>query len=393
MRNDFDFKLNIDLIFGAGRVSELGDIAARFGKTVMMVTCPWPDVMVSNMKRIIKIMENAGLRVVLFDRAVPNPTDSSIDEAIAIAKCENIDVLVAVGGGSAIDSAKAVSVGFYNEGPIWNYTYHGNPILKFNEEKLIPVVAVTTTCGTGSHVTPYSVISSNDVRVKSAIIISNSMFPKAAIVDPELMLTMPPFVTATTGFDSFAHVFESYTNLNSTILEELFALEAIKIIKANLIKACKNGDNLDVRTKMAYADTLSGICFTQVNTTVPHVIGGAIVGKCPEMTHGQSLAMAYPVFLDMIRPYREVEFAKVARIFDPELDKVSDAQAADRLKGLIVAWQKEIGIYASCRSLGLPEDIRDLVIDEVYDSKDEFIVRSIQTRQQAADIVEIIWEE
>ena len=392
MQDTFSFELQANVIFGNGSAARIGEIAARYGKKAMVVTCPWPDVQRETFNTVLKSLKDAGVSIILYDRACPNPTTTSIDEASGIGRDEGIDLVIGLGGGSAIDTAKAVSLGFAHEGGCWPYTYAVEKSLPIFPEKLLPVIAVTTTSGTGSHVTPYSILQNPELRRKTCIVATKSMIPTVAIVDPELMLSLPPYQTAVTGFDVFTHAFEAYVNDNSNPVIETLALRAIEITVENLIKVYKIGTDLSARYWMAFADTLAGICITLNNTTMPHDIGQAIVGKCPDLTHGQSLALVFPNYLECAMPIKVREFAKIARLFDPSVRDASDLQAAAELKSLVIQWMSDLKIYASGSSLGLPESVIDDVIEETM-ATCPFLTKLGKSRGQVTEIIWDIWRQ
>lgn len=393
MLDRFPLAFSANVIFGEGSAATVGELALQYGKTAMVVTCPWPDVQVPQLKRVLRMLNDAGIRVVLFDRARPNPTSALIDEAAAIARNERIDMVIGLGGGSAIDTAKGVSLCFAHDGGVWQYTYAVENPCPIFPGKLLPVIAVTTTSGTGSHVTPYAVLQNTELRVKTCVVATKAMTPSVAIVDPELMVSLPPYLTAVTGFDVFSHAFEAYADDNSNPFVELLALRAIEITAKNLGAAYQDGTSKQARYNMAIADTLAGMCITMNNTSMPHLIGQAIVGKCHEITHGQSLAIVYPAFMDYILPFYEYEMAKVARLFDPSLADAGDAQAASSLKGILIEWQRELGILASGGSLEIPEDVMEEVIEETMRTCPFLTQKAGQSRDQVAAVIGRIWQQ
>lgn len=393
MLSTFQAELKANIRFGEGIVSQIGTIAAEYGKTVMVVTCPWPAVQAPKFEEILAFLKEAGLRVVLYDRACPNPTSSSIDEAAAIAREEHVDFFIGLGGGSAIDTAKGAALMFAHPGSVWEYSYAVNMPRSINAEILKPVIAVTTTSGTGSQVTPYCVLTNSELRIKSCVIANYAMIPTLSIVDPELMYSMPPSITASTGFDVFAHAFEAYLDGNATPLIETLALQAIELVAQNLVEVYKDGSNRQCRYKMAYADTLAGLCITMNNTTMPHDIGQAIVGKEPRITHGQSLAVVYPEYIKFLLPLAETKLAKVARLFDASLQKVEDSIAAAKLGDIIIEWQKELRIYASGKSLGLSEEVMSAVIEETSRTC-AFITNTVGlNHEEISQMISRIWNQ
>ncbi|MCL1854150.1 MAG: iron-containing alcohol dehydrogenase [Clostridia bacterium] len=384
-----DFAANV--LFGEGSVASAGEVALRYGRTAMVVTCPWPDEQVPQFKRVLRILEDAGIRVVLFNRARSNPTSALIDEAGAIAREERIDMVIGLGGGSAIDTAKGASLCYAHDGGVWQYTYAVDDPYPIFPEKLLPVIAITTTSGTGSHVTPYAVLQNTKLRVKTAVIATKGMMPNVAIVDPEQVVSLPPYQTAVTGFDVFAHAFEAYVDDHSNPFVELLALHAIKIAARNLVSAYKDGTDKQARYNMAIGDTLAGMCITLNNTSMPHLIGQAIIGKRHEITHGQSLAIAYPEFVDCALPFYESEMAKVARLFSPTLKHVNDGEAASALKGILIAWQRELGILTSAAELGVSEEDKEAVLEETLRTCAFLTQKARQSRAQVSAMINRIW--
>ena len=178
------------------------------------------------------------------------------------------DVVVGLGGGSSMDTAKAIAVEATHEGTCWDYLFDkAEPT-----DKTLPVIAVTTTSGTGSHVTQVAVATNTQLRTKSYLC-HPLLFPKIAIVDPELVLTAPRQVTAMTGWDAFTHAFEAYVHKNCSPYVALMAREAIGLVAANLPPLLEDLSNLERRTALAWADTLAGLCIANAGVTLPHSVG------------------------------------------------------------------------------------------------------------------------
>jgi len=194
-----------------------------------------------------------------------------------------------------MDSAKAISVEATHPGTSWDYLFYKTP--QPDSLKLLPVIAISTTSGTGSQVTQVAVITNSQLRDKSALY-NNILYPKVSIVDPELMLSVPKFVTATTGFDVLCHAFESTINPATGAYVDLLAWEAISIVVDYLPKVLDNLSDIEAREKLAWADTLAGLCIANAGVTLPHGMGMAIGGMYPHVAHGESLAIVYPAFVE-----------------------------------------------------------------------------------------------
>lgn len=381
--------LPVKVIFGTGSIEKLGEETKQYGSRVLLVTRPWSKEEAPHFEKAKALLEAAGLYVVVYDKVVPNPTTTTINEASEIVKAEKLDVVVGVGGGSTIDTAKAVAVGATHEGEAWDYVYSETKTADKN--KTLPIIAVTTTSGTGSHVTKYAVFSNPDVKVKSTIV-NEAVFPRVAIVDPDLLTSMDAFVTATTGFDAFAHAFESYTNVNANRFMDTLMVEAMDIILNNLRKAVAEPENKEVRALMAYADTLAGMGIANVGTTLPHSIGQPISGKCPWVSHGQSLALVYPEFLKFEQDFCVAKAAKVARLANKAYENLSDEEAASHLSEEIIKLQKDTKIYTSLKKLNVPKEYIEELVRDAMNCPDTYVVNHIPTADEVRQMLLNMWE-
>ncbi|MDR1966391.1 MAG: iron-containing alcohol dehydrogenase, partial [Synergistaceae bacterium] len=239
-------------------------------------------------------------------------------------------------------------------GTAWDYLhYTSGPT-----ERTLPIIAIGTTAGTGSQTTPCSVITKTEDKDKSAIWHKN-IFPRVAIVDPETTMSMPPGVTAQTGFDAFCHNFEAYISVGTNALVEAMAFDAIRLIAEYLPKAVADGSDVEARSKMAWADTLGGLSISSAGVTLPHGLGMQISGHCPNVSHGQSLAVTYPEFTRFTYKSAVGKFASVGRVFNPELGKASDEDAAEKCCEEIDSFLKRIGLWIGFDDLGVTDlDIR-----------------------------------
>jgi alcohol dehydrogenase class IV len=261
------------------------------------------------------------------------------------------DVVLGLGGGSSMDSAKAIAVEATHEGSSWDYLF----FKKEPTEKTLPIVSVSTTSGTGSHVTQVAVITETATRTKSAIY-NSIVYPKVSIVDPELMLTVPEHVTASTGWDVFCHSFESCIHVNTNPYVQLMGTEAIRLVIKNLPVVLNDLSNLDARSEMALADTYAGLCIANAGVTLPHGMGMAIGGMYPHIAHGETLAIVYPAFSQFTWQSAVKEFAALGRAFNPSFGTISDEVAAEKSCDEIEAFLKKIGMRMTLSDKGMPED-------------------------------------
>ncbi len=345
-----------EIVFGCGRINEVAEIAGRYGKKALLVTESMKSPVAPLFARIKDLLEKGGLEVAQFDGVIPNPTTDVVTAGADIAKEFQAEVVIGVGGGSSMDTAKAIAVEATHPGTAWDYNCHTDG----PTDKTLPIIAISTTAGTGSQVTQCAVITKTANKDKSAIWHKN-IFAKVAIVDPEATATMPKSVTAQTGFDAFCHNFEAYLSVNTNPLVEIMALDAIQIIAEYLPKALADGSDMEARSKMAWADTLGGFTNSNAGVTLPHGLGMQVGGHCPHVTHGQALAAIYPEFTRYTYPSAVEKFAKVGRIFNPALCQENDETAAEKACEAIDDFLKKINLWIGFKDLKVTkEDIREI---------------------------------
>jgi alcohol dehydrogenase class IV len=336
-----------DIRFGRGMINGVGKVVSRYGKRCLLVTRPAGIFFGPVFDRIKASLREAGVDCVHFDGVIPNPTTDCITAGANIAKEFQADVVLGVGGGSSMDVAKAIAVEATHPGQAWDYLFFKTP----PTDKTLPIIAVSTTSGSGSQVTQVAVMTQTQTKTKSAIY-NSIVYPKVAIVDPDLMLTVPRHITASTGFDAFCHAFESYLHPAASPYTDLLALEAIRIVAEYLPKVLDDGSHMKGREAMAWADTLAGLCIANAGVTLPHGIGMTISGQCPRILHGESLAVTYPEFTRFTYTYAISKFAAMGRIFQPDLKIVPEEEAAARSCEVLDAFLKQIGMWLSLKGLG-----------------------------------------
>jgi alcohol dehydrogenase class IV len=352
----FNYFAPTEIIFGCGQVKEVGDIALSYGSKVLLVTMPVFDEVAPLYDKVKQILSDAGASVFHYDGVIPNPTTDVITEGAMLAREKKVQVVIGLGGGSAMDAAKAIAVEASHPGTAWDYLHNTSG----PTEKTLPIITISTTAGTGSQTTPCAVITKTANKDKSAIWHKN-IFPRVAIVDPEVTTTLPAGITAQTGFDAFCHNFEAFLSVNTNPLVEALSVNAIARIVKSLPKAISKGSDLEARSEMAWADTVGGLCIASAGVTLPHGLGMQIGGHCPKVSHGQALAAFYPAFTRFTYKSAIDKFALVGRILNPELEKESAETAAEKCCEEIDAFLKRINLWIDFKSLGVEKsDIREI---------------------------------
>jgi alcohol dehydrogenase class IV len=347
----FDHQHPGEIIFGNGRIGEVGSIVGRYGQRCLIVSGPKRGALCDLYPIVGELLEHLGLQWEHFDGVNPNPTVDLITAGAGLAKAFQADVILGIGGGSSLDAAKAISVEATHEGTSWDYLF----FKKRPTARTLPVVTVGTTAGSGSQVNPRAVITNLGLREKSALC-SAQLIPRAAIVDPQLMLSVPAEVTAVTGFVAFCHGFESILNPRSNPLTELLGWEAIRRVIKDLPVAVQDGSNLGVRGSLAWADTLAGLATSGSGVALPHGIAMALGGLLADLPHGLALASVYRASLAFTRASAVSTFAKLAHLLDPALAQVPLPVAAEQCPDLLQAFLARIDLACSLREFGLSQE-------------------------------------
>ncbi|MCL4498011.1 MAG: iron-containing alcohol dehydrogenase [Deltaproteobacteria bacterium] len=273
----------VKIHFGAGIISETGDIAKKYSDNVLIVTGKNSMQKTGTLDKLVKILKEAGITVTVYDGITPNPTITEIDEAAKIAKQKGVGLIIGLGGGSPLDSAKAIAVAAKGDIPVWEY-------LKTLANEAIPVITVVSTSGTGSEVNRYSVMTNPATGEKPGFGYE-CMYPKEAIIDPEITSSMPPYVTASTGFDVFVHIFEAFTGKAKNEFSAAYCMQAFYLLKDNLINAYSEPDNMQARGNMALASALAGLAIDISGVGIMHAMEHPISGNYPNIAHGAGLAV------------------------------------------------------------------------------------------------------
>lgn len=348
-----------EIRFGSGSTNDIATIVKRYGTRCLVVSTEAGDKLPDRFKRVIMLLRENNIEVLHFDGIIPNPTTDVITKGAKQANEFRADVIIGLGGGSSMDSAKAIAVEATHEGTAWDYRWFSSTQ---PTKATLPVIAVATTAGTGSEVTQVAVLTNSSEQDKSAIY-NNHIYPKVAIIDPELMLSVPVSVTAQTGFDAFTHAFESYLHPNASPYTNMLALKSMSLVATHLPQAVRNGSDLEAREGLALASTLAGLCIANAGVTLPHGIGMTISGVCPQVSHGQALAVIYPEFTRYTYPYAQKQFAEMGRIFAPSLNSQSDEVASEKSCELLDDFMKEIDLWISLEGLGVSKEETILIAD------------------------------
>ena len=336
----YEFYLPTKLLYGAGCLSALGGCALPGRKALLVTSAGQSAKRHGYLGRVEEQLTQAGVRAVLYDQITPNPTKAEVMAGAALCRKEGCDFVLGLGGGSSIDAAKAISVMARNPGDYWDYVSGGTGKGKAVPNAPLPVVAVTTTAGTGTEADPWTVTTNEETQEKIGFGYEKT-FPVLSVVDPELMVSVPPRLTAYQGFDALFHSTEGYLNLTASPLSDLMALEAIRLIGKSLPRAVRDGADLEARGDVALANTLSGMVETLSGCISEHSIAHAMSAYHPKLPHGAALiaiSKAYYQKLIRLGAFRE-RMAAMARALGK-----SDAERPEDFLTALDALQKECSV-------------------------------------------------
>lgn len=322
----FTYYMPTRLLFGAGTLDELATTPwFPWKKALLVIGSGGAMRRTGLLDRVTRLLSSRGAEVVVFDKIRPNPEIAQVEEGARIARESGCDVVIGLGGGSSIDSAKSIAMLAKNPGHYWDYIATGTGGRKAPLNGALPVVAITTTAGTGTESDPWSVQSNPESREKIGWG-ADCSYPAFSIVDPELMVSLPPKQTAYTGMDALFHSVEGYLATCHQPGSDLLALDAVSRITAWLPKAVADGANLEARAQMAWANTEAGIVESLSACISHHSLEHAISAFYPEVAHGCGLTMLSVAYFSDVAEHNPARFEELARA----MGEATDALPSDR---------------------------------------------------------------
>ncbi|MEA1969941.1 MAG: iron-containing alcohol dehydrogenase [Thermodesulfobacteriota bacterium] len=341
-------------LMGIGAHKTLGDQIKTLGGTKPFLVADKGVTAAGLTEQIVNLIKkDTGLDIVLFDEAIPNPTDNNVAEGLAKYKENGCDMIITLGGGSVHDCGKGVGIVATN-----GKTIHAYEGVDQSTENMPPFIAINTTAGTGSEMTRFCIITDTSRKVKMAIVDWRTT-PTIAINDPLLMVGMPPALTASTGMDALTHSIEAYVSTIATPITDTCALKSIELISQYLRKAVANGEDLEARDKMAYAEYLAGMAFNNASLGHVHAMAHQL-GGFYDLPHGVCNAILLPHVSRYNLIARLERFADVAATMGENIEGLSTRDAAEKALSAIQTLAKDVHIPANLTELGVKKE--DLTI-------------------------------
>ncbi len=292
----FNVYIPTRFVFGSGRLGELHQQKLP-GKKAMIAISSGRSVRDNGaLARTQEQLKLAGIETALFGRIGANPTKTVVMEGAQFARTNGCDFIVALGGGSVMDASKAIAMMATNDGDLWDYVGGGTGKALPLAHDPLPLVCITTTAGTGSEADQWGVVTNEETNEKIGVGGYDKLFPVLSIIDPELMVSVPPKFTAYQGFDTFFHAAENYISSFASIMSDMLALTAIENVGGYLARAVRDGSDLEAREHMAFANTIAGMVMTISVTTAEHSLEHAMSAYHPDLPHGAGLIMISRAF-------------------------------------------------------------------------------------------------
>jgi alcohol dehydrogenase YqhD (iron-dependent ADH family) len=365
----FEFYNPVRVLFGPGELKRIGAEAKALGQTALLVSYREPGPLKEVLGRIEAILAADGVKAVPFYGVSANPTIQQVEEGVKKAKAEGAQLVIGVGGGSAMDAAKAIAAGVLYKQPLWNMivSRHDQAVAVSPTEAL-PIILVPTLPATSSEMNAGAVISNQETLEKSYVF-ANPLYAKVSILDPELTLTLPAYQTGCGAADAVSHVMELYLNgVDDTPLQDRLMEGIILTIMECMEKLKKDPQNLAARTNLMWAATVAWNGWTQpgVASGVPMHLIAHVLSARYNTTHGASLAVVMPAFMRRFwktRPQRYVQFAE--RIFGLETRGKKPEKLVPKVIQKFEDWLKGLGVQTRLPEVGIKAEAVESLTEEV----------------------------
>lgn len=336
----FKYFLPVNIEFGSGKVAKAGELTKPYGKKALIVTGHSSAKKSGLYDKVKDSLKVEGIDSVLFDKVAQNPLTTTAAEGAAFAKENGCDVVVAIGGGSIMDCAKAIAFLAVNDGDVSDYIFG-----KKASDTALPIILIPTTCGTGSEGNGFAVLTNPDNGDKKSLR-CNAIVAKVSIVDPECMMTMPKHVLASVGFDALCHNMEAYTSKIAQPFTDALSFYAVDLIAHNLVDVYKGTGSKESWEKITLASTIGGMVINTAGVTLAHGMEHPASGL-KDIVHGKGLAALTPTIIEASYQGAPEKFAKLAKLFGGE--------KAEDLAGKVRELLEDIELTCTLSDLGIDE--------------------------------------
>ncbi|MGO4933926.1 L-threonine dehydrogenase [Clostridium perfringens] len=349
-------------LMGADCLKDAGDQVEELGFKKALIVTDKVLGQIGIVKKVTDVLDNKNIEYAIYDETKPNPTVKNVNDGLALLKEKECDFVISLSGGSAHDCAKGIALLATNGGEIKDYEG-----VDKSKKPQLPMVGINTTAGTGSEMTLFAIITDEERHIKMALV-DKHLTPIIAVNDPMLMLAMPKSLTAATGMDALTHAIEAYVSTAATPITDTCAEKAIELISNYLVNAVENGQDVEARDMMAYAEYLAGMAFNNASLGYVHAMAHQL-GGFYNLPHGVCNAILLPHVQEYNKATSASRLAKIAKIMGGNIEGLTDEQGADLCIDMIKSLSQTIGIPEGLGVLGVKEsDFETLATNALNDA-------------------------
>ncbi|EGS9999281.1 L-threonine dehydrogenase [Clostridium perfringens] len=349
-------------LMGADCLKDAGDQVGELGFKKALIVTDKVLGQIGIVKKVTDVLDNKNIEYAIYDETKPNPTVKNVNDGLELLKEKECDFVISLGGGSAHDCAKGIALLATNGGEIKDYEG-----VDKSKKPQLPMVGINTTAGTGSEMTLFAIITDEERHIKMALV-DKHLTPIIAVNDPMLMLAMPKSLTAATGMDALTHAIEAYVSTSATPITDACAEKAIELISNYLVNAVENGQDVEARDMMAYAEYLAGMAFNNASLGYVHAMAHQL-GGFYNLPHGVCNAILLPHVQEYNKATSASRLAKIAKIMGGNIEGLTDEQGADLCIDMIKSLSQTIGIPEGLGVLGVKEsDFETLATNALNDA-------------------------
>ncbi len=345
----------VRLAMGEGSFAELGVHTARYGSHALIVTGREAMQRTGRLQQAQDLLAAAGVQATVFTGVRPNPTDIGIREAAARCRERGCDVILGLGGGSPMDTAKGVAVAGTHDRDIDDFLLFGPDGKKAKPgPQTLPIICVTSTAGTSSQLTPFAIINAEAARVKTSLA-GDAIFPRVAICDPELTYSAPPRVTAATGIDVLCHSIEASFASGASPVTDLCVEKAVALVAEFLPRAVADGSDREARRALSEADIFAGYGLSNCGGTIIHALEHPLSAHYTDLTHGEGLAALLPAYARLFHAQSPARFAHLAAL-------LGAGESSEQLEPALRQLLEKVGLSVTLGDLGVRADCVDEIV-------------------------------
>ena len=352
----FNFSFPVKLVFGVGNLSEIGRLAKETGMKPLLVTGRSGSKKTGHIEKITDLLEKEQLAYRIYDEAESNPSEEGVQKGAAAALEAECDFVIAVGGGSVLDTGKGIACRVLNNESLFSESFAGEA------PGVLPLIAVPTTVGSGSQVSSLAVFSNPDQKAKR-LVKNACLYPKTALVDPELLTTLPKNLVGAMGISVLSHAMESYVANKGTPLTDMLSLRAIELVVENLAYVFENPLDVKAWYGIALADIFSGMALDSAGPVLLHGLFHPLAAMDEKLVHGEGLAPILPEWMGYTKNAATLKFSNIARVLGKETRGMALIDAAEKSIAAVNELIEKLSLPKNLKALGFQKEQLDFLAE------------------------------